>query len=344
MGFGGFLIGIGIGWILTSYLELSRTTFSWLIMFAGVLVIATSIISRTSFGKEFGGLTNGLVVGLVLSLFVTSGFSFFTGIFNGDSFGDYRARDTMTFDGTITLNKIYLDADNFNGPITVSTWQKNEYSVELDIRARREEYLDDLKVDFDTIEESSTQKITLEYDIPETSKSRYSIGVEIFLPENAFTNLDLRSSNGGITLNDVEGKTIDLKTSNGALKLNNVYADEINGETSNGGLSGTLEAPTTSLITSNGAIDLVLPSTISGDYRLRTSNGGIDLYLSSSFLVGYDLEFSTSNGGISVDVPDLDFSINQNTRKEAKTEGFASKDVQISIDASTSNSGIDIDS
>jgi len=279
-----------------------------------------------------------------LSLFVTSGFSFFTDVFDGGSFGDYRARDTITFDGAITLNKIYLDADNFNGPITVSTWLKNEYSVELDIRARREEYLDDLKVNFDTLEESSTQKISLGYDIPETSKSRYSIGVEIFLPENAFIDLNLMSSNGGITLHDVEGNIIDLRTSNGALKLNNVYADEINGETSNGGLSGTIEAPKTSLITSNGAINLDLPCTISGDYRLRTSNGGIDLHLSSSSLVGYDLEFSTSNGGISVGIPNLDYSINQNTRKVAKTEGFASKNVQISIDASTSNSGIDIDS
>jgi hypothetical protein len=344
MGFGGFLIGIGVGWVLTSYLELSRTTFSWLIMFAGVLVIAASIISRTSYGPEFGGLFNGLVVGLILSIFVTSGFSFFTGIFDGGSYGGYRARDTMTYEGAITLNKINLDVDNFNGPITVSTWQKNEYSVEYDIRARKEEYLDNLKIDFDTIEESSVQKISLGYDIPETSKSRYSIGVDVFLPENAFINLNLMSSNGGITLNDVEGKTIDLRTSNGALKLNNICADEIDGETSNGGLSGKIEAPTTSLITSNGAIDLVLPCTISGDYRLRTSNGGIDLHLSSSSLVGYDLEFSTSNGEITLNVPNLDYSINQNTRKVAKTEDFATKDVQISIDASTSNSGIDIES
>jgi hypothetical protein len=33
----------------------------------------------------------------------------------------------------------------------------------------------------------------------------------------------------------------------------------------------------------------------------------------------------------------------QNTRKVAKTENFASKDVKINIDADTSNSNIDVD-
>jgi hypothetical protein len=66
--------------------------------------------------------------------------------------------------------------------------------------------------------------------------------------------------------------------------------------------------------------------------------------VSYSTQVGYDLEFSTSNGNIIVDIPNLDYSTNQNTRKVAKTENFASKDVKITIDADTSNSNINVDS
>ena len=55
------------------------------------------------------------------------------------------------------------------------------------------------------------------------------------------------------------------------------------------------------------------------------------------------MELTTSNGGINAGVPNLDYSTNQNTRKVAKTENFASKDVKIIIDAGTSNSNIDID-
>ena len=343
LGLGGFLIGIGLGWVVFSYLEVSSTMLSWLIILAGAAVIASSLISRSGYRNKYGSLVGGLVGGLVLSLIFTSGFSFITDVFNGDSSGSYTARDTQTFNGAITVNRISLEIDNFNGPISVSTWSKNEYSVELDIRAKREEYLDDLKIEFDIKEQTMAQGISLAYDIPQTSQSRYAIGVEIFLPADALINLDLASSNGAISLTDIESESIDLRTSNGAIELNNVNAEEIDGETSNGGLSGTFEAPDTSLSTSNGIIDLVLPCTVSGDYMLRTSNGRIDLKVSSSTQVGYDLELSTSNGGIDADVPNLDYSTNQNTRKVAKTENFAAKDVKISIDADTSNSNIDVD-
>jgi DUF4097 and DUF4098 domain-containing protein YvlB len=54
------------------------------------------------------------------------------------------------------------------------------------------------------------------------------------------------------------------------------------------------------------------------------------------------LELSTSNGGIDVDIPDLEYSTNQPIRKVAKTENFATKNVKIKIDANTSNSNIDV--
>jgi hypothetical protein len=343
MGFGGFLIGLGVGWVISTYLEVSRTMLSWLIILAGAAVIASSLISRSSYRNDYGGLIGGLVGGLVISLIFTSGFSFFTDVFNDGSLGSYTAYDTKTFDGAITSSRIALEIDNFNGPISVSTWNKNEYSVELDIRARREEWLDDLKIEFDIMEQGITQGISLGYDVPQTSQSRYAINVEVFLPKNALINLDLMSSNGAISLTDIKSETVDLLTSNGAIELNNVNAEEINGVTSNGQLSGTFEAPDTSLTTSNGAINVNLPCTVSGDYWLHTSNGPIDLKVSYSTQVGYDLELSTSNGGINADVPNLDYSTNQNTRKVAKTENFASKEVKITIDAETSNSNIDID-
>jgi DUF4097 and DUF4098 domain-containing protein YvlB len=207
--------------------------------------------------------------------------------------------------------------------------------------------LEDLNVDFDIMVTPTmpplSARIILGYDIPSTSMSRYAIGVEVFLPADSSINLNLVSSNGGITLSDIEGERINLRTSNGALELNNVYAEEIDGETSNGALSGTFEAPDTSLSTSNRAIDMNLPCTLSGNYRLHTSNARIELKLSSSTQVGYDLELSTSNADINVDVPYLEYSTNQQTRKAAKTENFASKNVEITIDADTSNSNITVD-
>ncbi|MHA2393315.1 MAG: hypothetical protein ACXAEX_15345, partial [Promethearchaeota archaeon] len=281
LGVGGFLIGVGVGWVVFTFYEISSNIFSWFLILVGIGVIASTIISRSKPRQDIGGLVSGLLGGLIISLFITSGFGFFTDIFDGDSIGGYTVQDTKTFDGITTASTISLNIDNFNGPISVSTWEKNEYSVELDIRARRENDLDDLKVEFDVMEQTMTQGISLGYDIPQSAMSRYSIGVEVFLPDDASINLNLESSNGGISIFDIKSESIDLRTSNGVLELNNVYSEEIYGETSNGALLGMFEAPETSLSTSNGAIDLDLPCTVSGNYKLSTSNNQIDLKVSS---------------------------------------------------------------
>jgi hypothetical protein len=46
---------------------------------------------------------------------------------------------------------------------------------------------------------------------------------------------------------------------------------------------------------------------------------------------------------LSVSLPDMVYSLNRDTRKEAKTDDFSMKAVKITIDASTSNGYMDID-
>jgi len=146
-----------------------------------------------------------------------------------------------------------------------------------------------------------------------------------------------------MSLSDVAGGEIKLYTSNGAFSFDNVYAESIHAETSNGAISGDLEAPDAYISTSNGAIDLTLPCTTTGEYFLRTSNGQVDLRVSSSSDVGYDLDSSTSNGAINIDLPNLEYSVDRKTSKEARTLGFEGKEVQITIDARSSNGNMDID-
>ena len=110
----------------------------------------------------------------------------------------------------------------------------------------------------------------------------------------------------------------------------------------NGRIGGDVEARDTVLSTSNGKIDLTLPCTVSGEYDLSTSNGAIELTVSSNPQVGYDLDLSTSNADIDIDLSDLDYSRDQRTSKEARTEEFSGKAVQITIKADTSNGTIDV--
>jgi hypothetical protein len=264
-------------------------------------------------------------------------------------YSPYIAETTESFTGAMTANSVYLSVDNFNGPVSVSTWDRSEYSVELLIKAKgtttseAERNLEDFVVDFDESVVQGRGRLVLRYGIPDTAYNKYSVQVEAFLPADAVIDLELESSNGEMSLSDVAGGEIKLYTSNGAFSFDNVYAESIHAETSNGAISGDLEAPDAYISTSNGAIDLTLPCTTTGEYFLRTSNGQVDLRVSSSSDVGYDLDSSTSNGAINIDLPNLEYSVDRKTSKEARTLGFEGKEVQITIDARSSNGNMDID-
>jgi hypothetical protein len=350
LGFGGLLIGFGAGWIVFDAIRVTSQFFGYFLLLAGALIIASSLVSRKSFGIDVGGLTRGLMIGLLVSLFATSSFDpFMTGWgFDFDT-GSYRLDETRTLTGDLTESGAYLDVENFNGPVSVSTWDHDEYSISILIRAKgtsdseAEERLEDIEFELTDTVVGGVRRLVLRHNVVYPKTSFYAVSVEAKLPADAEVSLSLDSSNGGMTLTDIEGGVIYLDTSNGGIDFEGVTADEINVDTSNGGVRGTLEAPVTYIGTSNGGIHLSIPSTVSGEYELRTSNAGIGLDLSSSSTVGYDVDLSTSNGVISLDLPNLDYSQNTRTRKVAHTVGFSGKAVQITIDASTSNAGMSVD-
>jgi hypothetical protein len=290
------------------------------------------------------GLVAGVLGGLILSLFVTSGFGVITG-----GAGPYRAEDTKVYSGQVTANNIYVEINNFNGPIRVSTWNDAEYQLILTIVAKgvsqqnAEDKLTDLTILVDDQVVQGQQTLTLTYDVPFFAYSTYAIEVDLVLPADALLDLDLDSSNGGIYLTDTVCNGSKMETSNGPLVLENVSADHITGVTSNGGIEGTVEAHETTLSTSNGGIHLTLPCSMSGQYDLRTSNGNVKLIVSSSSQVGYDLDLATSNGDIALSLPGLEYSQNQKTRKEARSDDFSNKGIQIVVVASTSNGNIDVE-
>jgi len=343
LGLGGFLLGLGVGWLIFRAIDVSYNVLAWIIILAGVGVVVSSLLSRGRPGPPVGGMVGGLMAGLILSLFVTSGFSFIGDIAGGGFSGAYRAEGAKSFSGAATSDRMYVEVNNFNGAIRVSTWDRPEYGIDLAIRARTQENLDELKIDFREDMVQGELRLVLGYDIPPLAHSRYAIEVEVHVPEAAVIDLNLGSSNGEIRVSGVSGEDLRLATSNGRLVLDGVRAEEIRGETSNGRIEGELEAGEAVLSTSNGKIEIVLPCTSSGEYDLRTSNGDIAIRVSPSEGVGYDLDLSTSNGGVGIDLPDLEYSVDKRTEKQARTEGFDGRAVSITIKAATSNGGIDIE-
>jgi hypothetical protein len=354
LGFGGLLLGFGTGWIVFDAMQITSQFFGYFLLIAGALIVASSLVSWKRPGFDVGGLTRGLMIGLLISLLATSSSDPFDNNWGMGwgidvNWGDYRAQDTRTLTGDLTANGAYLDIDSFNGPITVSTWAEDEYSISILIKAKgttdgdAEDNLDEIEFDLTETVVGGIKSLVLRHNVPNTRTGIYTVMVEVKLPADAEVSMDLDSSNGAITLSDITGGDIDLSTSNGALNFEDVTADEIYAETSNGGVRGTLEAPVTYIGTSNGGIHLTLPCTVTGRYTLKTSNAGVGLEVSPSSSVGYDLDLSTSNGVIDLDLPNLDYSRDTRASKEARTVGFSAKSVQVTIDASTSNAGINVD-
>ena len=349
LGFGGFLVGLGAGWMVFQEIHVSGEVFAWILIIAGAGVVASSLLFSSRRNRHFGGLFRGLTVGTILSLMITSNFVLY-GISSGGYSGNYRAQDTMTFTGALTADTVLLDVNSFNGPIEVSTWNKDEYSISALIKAKgttdaeAEENLERFEFDLDESIIFGKKRLVLRHNVAGTMTSRYSVQIEVWLPADATIELALDSSNGGIYLSDIEGGEIKLDTSNGGFRFDNVEARNVDAKTSNGPVTGKLDAWNADISTSNGAITLTLPCTRNGRYELRTSNGPVQLEVSSSTSIGYELDLTTSNGIVDIDLPNLDYTVSTRTRKEAHTYGLTSKSVRITIDSRTSNGSMRVDS
>lgn len=346
IGFGGFLLGLGIGYIVLRKLSLTLNDAAWAIIILGVAIVLSAVLRSMSPGLGLHRIVGGLAGGLVLALILTQGFNFFTGGFNiGNPFLPYSRTETKTYSGPSTKDVINLKLGSMNGEITLSTWNKAEYSITSTITARgltqqeADNNFASLGKELINTETSTQQSLTLIYNSGTLINNPYQIKVDVKLPASAILNLDLTTSNAMIVITDVNGGTVKLHTSNAAIRLNNIKAETITGETSNSPVSGTFGATTCNLSTSNSPITIQVESGKSGDYSFKTSNSNIDVTLPA---VECRLDASTSNSDVTFSIPNFTYSRDTKTSKAGQTSGFDSAQIRISVNAQTSNSAIRI--
>jgi len=115
--------------------------------------------------------------------------------------------------------------------------------------------------------------------------------------------LTVHTSNGSVTAENVSD-TMNLRTSNGAIRAEHVRA-AIEANSSNGSITVQFDekAPVTTsplkFETSNGRIDITMPTTPKSELRARTSNNGITLRLPSDASARVRME--TSHGKVQSD-------------------------------------------
>ncbi|HJS51408.1 MAG TPA: DUF4097 family beta strand repeat-containing protein [Pyrinomonadaceae bacterium] len=114
-------------------------------------------------------------------------------------------------------------------------------------------------------------------------EENFSVSYDIRVPRN--TNLNLKAHNGGISIKAVDG-SMDLSTLNGGISVFDAAGD-VRGRTTNGGVS----------------VALVGNGWKGSGLDLQTTNGGVNLSIPSNFAA--NIEAGTVNGGFSSDIPEL---------------------------------------
>lgn len=343
LGFGGFLVGLGVGWIIFTSVDVSSRILAWLLIAAGGAIVATALLSYISPGFRLTGVAASVVAGLVIALVFTSGFGiFWPGPTNGGPY-PYSKEEPRSYSGVATAEKLLFQVESINGQIDVSTWEKDEFSIELTVKARgatESEAQSNLEKVDTSIDERLVQgrlELTLTIDVPRLTWNRVSVDVTVTLPADAVVDLDVETTNGAISLARLNGGTLKFRTTNGVLSFDKTEAITIRGSTTNGRIEGDVEAESLIVDTTNGVIELIIPSLRSGEYDLETTNGNVDIKVVPSDAVGFNLDVSTSVSTVTFDLPNLNYDLNTARHKRAQTEGYEDKPIRISIDASTTN-------
>ena len=215
--------------------------------------------------------------------------------------------------------------DNVNGGIEISSWDRNEISVEalIRIKAPSKSKAEELYKKIDFVIEKKTDYLRIEADLPRIRQvvmglgGHISINIHYEVRVPRYTNLDLTTVNGGIDVEEVRGR-FDIRTTNGSIDLRGMEG-EGDLKTVNGGIKcqivgfprrGRLEIKTT-----NGGVHLWLPNDVDGSLEAKTINGGIDLDIPLTKKIKVKrrmisgvlgdgegmIKVRTTNGGISIE-------------------------------------------
>lgn len=230
----------------------------------------------------------------------------------------------------------HIVVETFNGAIEVFASEGG--TVQADVTKRgaggsqteAEDDLNNIEVSFE--QDGDTVRI-----IARRTDNRRVVGnsgaaIELRVPADA--ELDLGTSNGEITIDDVTGD-VTVNTSNGRIEVSR-GTGSIDLQTSNGAIEIDATQALVQAHTSNGAIDFA-GTLRDGAHSLETSNGAIVITLPTD--AQFRIDADTSNGNVRSEFP-LTISGSRNN----ELHGSVGDNPGVSITAHTSNGSIDLNS
>src|SRR2546425_2849295 len=196
--------------------------------------------------------------------------------------------------------------ENVNGNVRIVAWDREEIKVEAIKRAKKQEHLDEVKIEVD----AKADRIRIRTKYPDSKLRRNkdnSVSVEYVLTVPKQSSLDrINTVNGTVEIDRVSG---------------DVEASSVNGSVTAAGLAGKVELSTVngsvkatfaelkksvSLNSVNGSVTVALPPEADAKVSAHTLTGGINsdfgLQAKKHFPIGQNLDGKIGEGGPAIEL------------------------------------------
>ena len=266
------------------------------------------------------------------------------GAFSADAMVDLPRNTYTPTDKQIRIN-VYTS----NGRIIIHGWDEPTFRMTLNAS---------IKASSAEEARAKLKKLLIVTDSPEMLYvdgrafvgNNVGMNVELWLPRCYQYEMDLRGSNGRVTLEDFHAQGLEVKTSNGRLELTDVTAQVAKLRSSNGSIVCNTGIALLSAHSSNGSVHLRTSQELVNSFDISTTNGSIKIQVDDTDGLAHDLDLKTS-GKIVVSLPGAisssdggrgGFEENRSIRLESLTSGFDSLAKRLRVSARTSVGSIRI--
>lgn len=219
---------------------------------------------------------------------------------------EFHQTYALTADGRVEL-------DNINGPVHISSWDRNEVKVDAVKYADTKERLDEAKIEINP----GKEYLSIRTRYPEHDQNwnwgshNNPASVEYTLTVPRTVRLDeIKLINGSLDISGVSGE-VSASCINGRLEAHNL-AGRAHLSTINGKLDARfdqLAGNSVELNSVNGSVNLTIPSDSNAEVEATTVSGGIDndfgLHVNHHRFVGQNLRGELGNGGAHIRVSNV---------------------------------------
>ena len=219
---------------------------------------------------------------------------------------NYKYEETETrFYSAVSINQLEIRTSNGNIAVgSIKDTTSSPHPIPIMFTAvitkycsgrNRDDAMQAIK-DIVITEDSGDSKLQLKAEIPGGPRT-YGASFDILVPDSNSTGLDLNTTNGNVAVYSITAD-IDVNTSNGKISLTNTCGNATL-FTSNGNVNIQTHNGSIKTHTTNGSIECNLSEFNATDSAgLETTNGSLQLYLPTD--VSASIDAYTTNGSISI--------------------------------------------